>query len=44
MNTEQARVLWKLEYYDFFDELEKFILEWETKLKKEYGYNDGASY
>jgi len=34
MNKEQLRLLWKIEYYNFFDELEKFILEWENKLKK----------
>jgi len=34
VNSKQARTLWKMEYYNFFEELEKFILEWEIKLKK----------
>ena len=31
---DRFKVLWKIEYHNFFDDLEKFILEWETKLKE----------
>ena len=34
MTDEKLQLLWKNGYHNFFDDLERFISEWENKLKK----------